>query len=213
MQSSLLSNKEVISSSILPKITFDHNTILLHIEDEEDLGPIPFHFIPLWKVSDGFLSTVKMAWDLLVVGSSNFVWEKKLVNTKTTLKDWVKHSKKNPISERREALQKLEKIQLEMEETEIAPALLEKEKKTQFNSFQAFKREQEYWRLKSRSTWLKAGDRNTSFFHKQCRTRISKNNISKISSKSGEMVKGFSQIKQLAKAHFQKLYREEFSSN
>ena len=85
VQSSLLSNKKVISSSILPKITFDHNTILLHIEDEEDLGPIPFRFIPLWKVSDGFLSTVKMAWDLLVVGSSNFVWEKKLKNNKVAL--------------------------------------------------------------------------------------------------------------------------------
>ena len=58
------------------------------------------------------------------------------------------HSK-NPISERKEALQKLEKIQLEMEESEITPTLLEREQKAQYNSFQAFRREQEYWRLKS----------------------------------------------------------------
>ena len=106
-----------------------------------------------------------MAWDLLVVGSLNFVWERKLIKTKAALKDWVKLTQKNPISERKESLQNLEKIQLEMEVTEITPALLEKEQKSQFNSFQVFRQEEEYWRLKSRSTWLKAGDRDTSFFY------------------------------------------------
>ena len=62
------------------------------------------------------MSTVIMAWDLPIVGSLNFVWERKLKNTKAALKDWVKLTQKNPISERKEALEKLEKIQLEMEE-------------------------------------------------------------------------------------------------
>ena len=42
--------------------------------------------------------------------------------------------------------------------------MLEKEKQPQFNVFHAFRQEEEYRRLKSRSTWLKAADRNTSFF-------------------------------------------------
>ena len=125
---------------------------MLHIEDEEELGPIPFRLSPLWKDRDGFMSIVTMAWDLPVVGSSNFVWERKLKNTKAALKDWVKLTQKNPINERKESLQKLEKIQMEMEDSEIIPALMEKEQKAQFNSFRAFRREEEYWRLKSRST-------------------------------------------------------------
>ena len=92
------------------------------------------------------------------------MWERKLKNTKVVLKEWVKHSQTNPVSERHQALEKLEEIQLEMEELEITSSMLEKEKQAQFNSFLAFKQEEEYWRLKSRSTWLKAGDRNTSFF-------------------------------------------------
>ena len=80
-----------------------------------------------------------MAWDLPVVGSTNFVWERKLKNTKAALQDWVKLTRKNPISERKEALEKLEKIQLEMEDSEITLALLEKEQKAQFNSFQYFR--------------------------------------------------------------------------
>ena len=70
---------------------------------------------------------------------------------------------------------------MEMEDSEIKPALLEKEQKAQFNSFRAFRREEEYWRLKSCITWLKVGDQNTSFFHKQCRVRLYQNHILEIS--------------------------------
>ena len=202
VQSSLLADKTVISSSNLPKITSDHKPILLQIENEEDLGPIPFRFSPLWKDRDGFMRTVILAWEIPVAGSPNYVWERKLINTKAALKNWVKLTQKKPTSERKEALQNLEKIQLEMEETEITLALLAKEQNAQSISFQAFRREEEYWRLKSRSTLLKVGDRNTSFFHKQCRVRISQNHSSEIYSQSGEVVKGNSQIKLLAETHF-----------
>ena len=111
---------------------------MLQIEEEEDIGPIPFRFSPLWKDQDGFMSTVTMAWDPLVVGSSNFVWERKLKNTKAALKVWAKLTQKNPISERKEALKILEKIQMEMEDSKITPTLLEKEQKAQFNYFRAF---------------------------------------------------------------------------
>ena len=76
------------------------------------------------------MSTVTMALDLPVVGSLNFVWERKIKNTKSTLKDWVKLTQNNPISERKEALEKLENVQLEMEESEITLAFVEKEKKS-----------------------------------------------------------------------------------
>ena len=74
------------------------------------------------------MNVVDMAWELPVVGLPNFVWERKLKNTKVALKAWDK-SHKNPISERIVALAALEKIQLEMEESEITPALLEREQK------------------------------------------------------------------------------------
>ena len=109
--------KNIISSSILPKLTLDHKPIMLQLDDEEDLGPIPFRFSPLWIGRDGFLSIVTKAWSLPVTGSPNYVWERKLKNTKSTLKEWVKHSLKNPIRNRKEALEKLEEIQLEIEET------------------------------------------------------------------------------------------------
>ena len=82
-----------------------------------------------------------MAWDIPLVGSSNYVWERKLKNTKVALKNWVNVSKKNPICERKEVVKNMEEIQMEMEEFENTSDLLEKEKRAQFNSFRAFRKE------------------------------------------------------------------------
>ena len=98
---------------------------------------------------------------------------------------------------------------MDMEDYEITPVLLEKEQKAQFNYFQAFRREEEYWRPLSRSTWLKVGDHNTSFFHKRCRVKLSQNHISEISSLSGETFTRISQIKQVVEVHFQNLFKED----
>ena len=86
VQSSLMTGKKIISYSIFPKIASDHKPIMLQIEEEANLCPIPFRFIPLWKDQDGFMNVVVKAWELPVVRSSNFVCERKLKNTKAALK-------------------------------------------------------------------------------------------------------------------------------
>jgi hypothetical protein len=98
-----------------------------------------------------------------------------------------------------------------MESKVIFNSDLEKEQAAQNKTFRAFRHEEEYWRLKSRSLWLKAGDRNTSYFHRQCRARLSQNHISEIASSDGTIHKGFEQLKEAAEKHFQSLYKEEDS--
>ena len=65
-------NKKIIKTKILPKLTSDHKPIQLLLEDEEDLGPLPFHFSPLWIEREGFIDTVKEAWAKSISGSSKF---------------------------------------------------------------------------------------------------------------------------------------------
>ena len=75
VNSSLMDSKMIISSKILPKLASDHHPITLQFEIEEELGPIPLRFSPLWLERDGFMVMVSQAWTHYVDGSPSFVWE------------------------------------------------------------------------------------------------------------------------------------------
>eukprot|EP00253_Pinus_taeda_P022852 PITA_22852 len=206
VQGTLMLNNKIITTKILPKLTSDHKPVQLILEDEEDLGPIPFRFSPLWIERNGFIDTVTAAWVKPVTGSSSDVWEQKLKATKFALKEWIRKPAPNPSSQRKEIVQTLEALQFEMESREITTSLLDKEVKIQCSLFRSFRAEEEHWRIKSRSLWLKAGDRNTTFFHRQYRERLSKNHISEITTIEGKICKGFSEIKEATISHFKSLY-------
>jgi hypothetical protein len=208
VQGSLIMGKKLISNKILPKLTSDHKPILLHIEEEEDLGPLPFRFSPTWIEREGFFETVKKAWDKAYTGSSSYIWEQKMKATKQALKEWIKTPASTPFNARKEAVANLEATQAEMENKDITSELLEKETKAQISAYRSFRNEEEYWRIKSRSLWLEAGDRNTSYFHRQYRARLSRNHISEIKTAEGQVSKGIIQIKAAADSHFKKLYSD-----
>ena len=86
VQSTLLDQK-VITSKNLPKLTSDHKSILLQLEEEENMGPIPFRYKPLWIDKEGFKETINSSWSTSVRGPPFFVWEKKLKATKVALND------------------------------------------------------------------------------------------------------------------------------
>eukprot|EP00253_Pinus_taeda_P002562 PITA_02562 len=73
--------------------------------------------------------------------------------------------------------------------------------------------EEEHWRIKSRSLWLKAGDRNTSFFHRQYRVRLSRNHISEIIIAEGHVCKGINKIKEAVESHYRSLYTASNQGN
>eukprot|EP00253_Pinus_taeda_P019656 PITA_19656 len=182
VQSSIMMNKKIIITKILPKLASDHKPIQLLLEDEEDLGPIPFRFSPLWIEREGFL-------------------------------EMIKRPAPSPTDQRKEPVQSLQTLQIDLESKDITAELLEKEIKAQRSTYQSLRKEEEYWRLKSISLWLKAGDQNTSFFHRQYRARLSRNHIAEIKTAEGHVCKGFSQLKAAAKTHFRNLYREGTQSN
>ena len=61
VHSSLLDSKLIISTKILPKLSSDHQPITLQFEIEEELGPIPFRFNPLWLERYGFMDIISQA--------------------------------------------------------------------------------------------------------------------------------------------------------
>ena len=75
-------------------------------------------------------------------------------------------------------MQQLEKLQGEIETNEVQQSQIMLEQKVQKEYIQALNEEEITWRLKSRSLWLQAGYQNTSFFHRQTKTRQWINQIS-----------------------------------
>ena len=165
MQSTLLDKNFLISSKILPKISLDRHPISLLLKEEKDYGPIPFRFSPLWSERDGFLDIVSEVWSLYVDSSPTFVWEQKLKRTKYALKAWIKKPLSTLTSSRKESVKELANIQFSLEKTDISQSFLSMEKLAQVKSFQSIRHEEETLRLKSRSLWLQAGDKNIAYFH------------------------------------------------
>jgi len=88
---------------------------------------------------------------------------------------------------------------------------LDKESQLQHKFHKACLAEEEFWRLKSRSLWLKAGDRNSSFFHKQAQARKCRNYISEIK-RDNCTLQDFASIKKAASDHFEKMYSEDMEA-
>eukprot|EP00253_Pinus_taeda_P030632 PITA_30632 len=68
--------------------------------------------------------------------------------------------------------------------------------------------EEEKWRIKSKQTWLKSGDKNTSYFHRQATVWKIKNNITAIIDNAGNQHSDQTAIKNVASAHFKELLTE-----
>eukprot|EP00253_Pinus_taeda_P003178 PITA_03178 len=93
----------------------------------------------------------------------------------------------------------------------ITKEILDKEANLQHTLLKASLAEEEYWRLKSRCLWLKAGGRNSSFFHKQAQARKCLNSISEIKVET-ITYREIRSIKNAAFTHFKNLYSEEEAS-
>jgi hypothetical protein len=87
VHSSFLTLGLFASSEILQAYTLDHKPISLSLTLGENLGPIPFHFCPLWVTSEGFLELVLESWKKSVSGSPSFIWKEKLRRLKVDLKN------------------------------------------------------------------------------------------------------------------------------
>ena len=109
------------------------------------------------------------------------------------------------MAERKIIQKALERHQLILEESPVTPALLIREAELQKKYHKAYREEEIYWRVKSRMLWLQAGDKNTTFFHKQAQARKIYNSINEIQTQ-GQVIKDFRGIKEAAHGFFKTLY-------
>ena len=95
-----------------------------------------------------------------------------------------------------------------MDVEEITPEILAQEKALNREILKAARHEEEFLRIKSRQLWVKAGDKNTNYFHKQTKIRLSFNFINELKNNSNQIISRQYNIKKLALQHFNHLYSD-----
>ncbi|KAA3476867.1 reverse transcriptase [Gossypium australe] len=67
-------------------------------------------------------------------------------------------------------------------------------------------KDESYWEQRARINWLKLGNRNTSFFHKQATQRSKRNFIHRLQFEDGRETKESKEMEEIARLYFMKLF-------
>ena len=140
-----------------------------------------FRFESMWLRDVGCRDIVKEAWERGQGANPEHPFSQCLEECRTSLSSWNK-STFGHVGRRIAALQsKLQWLEgrnrgdVNMDEIN--------EVKSELNRMLLV--EEDMWHQRSRNCWLKAGDRNTSFFHTKASNRHQRNSISKIRGSNG----------------------------
>ena len=108
------------------------------------------------------------------------VWNK-LKNCKRGLSKWSRQNFGNVTRQLAEKQQQLK----EVETNAIQGGGLDRMKRLKSKVNFLFEKEEQMWRQRSRTSWLKNGDRNTRYFHRQASQRRRRNRIMGLQNNEG----------------------------
>ncbi|KAL8140802.1 LOW QUALITY PROTEIN: hypothetical protein V2J09_006823 [Rumex salicifolius] len=168
----------------LSKFASDHTPILLRLKLSAPWykRQRPFRFEATWMSHPDFNIVLALNWEIDCHASVA------LAHLQPKLLEWNKHSFGN-ITERKNKLI-----------DELEDAQLQSEMETMLHQ------EEILWLQKSRETWLKEGDKNTSFFHASTIIRRKRNKIEAIPNDNGDWVESKDGIKAITTSFFRNHY-------
>ncbi|KAF8390857.1 hypothetical protein HHK36_023156 [Tetracentron sinense] len=186
----------------LPPTHSDHCPVLIDSLGSPPPPPIsrPFRFQVAWMTHRDFGKFVVDHWDIskgtLPLLMAKFV---------EAVQEWNRSTFGNIFHNKRRLLARIEGAQKAMG-NKLSPHLfsLERELIKDYNAVLA--QEELLWFQKSRSMWLKYGDRNTKFFHTSTLIRRRRNKIEALKGDDGTWSTDPCQLKQMAIYYFQQLY-------
>nr|DAD39805.1 TPA_asm: hypothetical protein HUJ06_014128 [Nelumbo nucifera] len=158
----------------------DHCPLLLNTRPSKENIKLHFHFLPIWADHEDCKEIVESTWGKQIPGSKARQVTFKLKECKIKLKEWNKKVF-GRVEERLQRLQqKIHDLQSNLRTQRDKENLLYK----QYDDW--LEKEEHLWRVKFRELWLKAGDRNTKFFHQMVKYKRRTQDIEWIQGRNGE---------------------------
>lgn len=196
-----------IKQEILPKICSDHTPLVLQCGKWEQKKSY-FKFENWWLETEGFTDRVRNWWTSFIFeGRPDYILACKLKALKGRLKEWSQSNYGNVEIRKNLILHQIS----ELDAIQQLRGLNEEQKIKRANLFMEFeenaKREEIAWRQRSRTLWLKQGDRNTKFFQRMANAHRRNNNIDQLLVE-GETIEEPEAIKREITNFYTKLYSE-----
>ncbi|KAI4329470.1 hypothetical protein MLD38_027856 [Melastoma candidum] len=183
-------NKEWIESyrlseaHYLPPATSDHSPCVLRMGTMRKKAGA-FKYFDFWRNHDGYAEALRRGWSGEYVGLHMFRLCCKLKDLKRELKALNREHLSAISSLVDKARLKLQTLQSES----LNGQPKTEEEKLALEQFTKLARmEESFFRQKARATWLKLGDRNTSYFHGEFNRRANRNAITSLQLSDGSVI-------------------------
>ncbi|XP_071920779.1 uncharacterized protein [Coffea arabica] len=195
---------ENVTCEHIEKEASDHYLLMVDTNPQQRRGKRRFFFDQRWAKDKASDMVIKTAWGREQHGSRMFKVVGRIKECRLALIDWNKTAKGN-------AKAKIQEIKKQLKATKAADEWCNKGVITtlKLQLSKAYKDEELYWSQKSRSRWLKKGDKNTAYFHQSVMAKRKPNRISILQKTDGEWCRSDQEIEDELCTH----YKELFTSN
>ncbi|CAB4268750.1 unnamed protein product [Prunus armeniaca] len=164
-----------------------------------------FRFEEMWVQHENCMETIREEWLQPESGSAPRAVTEKLKRTRLRLLGWSR----GIFGSLPHQIKSIQTKLGELLEAPLTPQTVETRKELTAKLDSLMAKNEIYWRQRSRALWLKAGDRNTKYFHYKASSRKRRNTISGLEDENGIWQTSEPELENTVVHYFQQL----FSSN
>lgn len=179
----------------------DHRPLVTYISDQREERKGYFHYDSRLIHREGFKEVVTREWNQNSVNDEdNNSLASRITHCRKVISTWKRNNRVNAEKRIKLLRVQLDKVIATGNTSTRNIGMLRRDLN------QAYIDEEMYWKLKSRNSWLKTGDRNTKYFHMTTKIRRVRNKILSILDDDGILRKGNRNIAAVATKYFEDLF-------